>query len=78
MTDDVLICDQCNRKAVMKVYAKWPSKKMHKLVCGYHLRPYKTSEFRRVEVNKTEKKERVGYIEPPKVMARVNKGYAPV
>jgi len=71
----ILKCTECKRNAVAKVYAKWPSKKMHKTVCGYHLRPYKTSEFRRVPIEppKRERIRQLGYEKPVKYH-----GYAPV
>jgi hypothetical protein len=40
----------CGRKVKFKVQKKWPSKKMETWVCGYHVRAYLTSEYRRIDL----------------------------
>ena len=67
-------CAMCDRPAVMKVRKKYPSKdRIPFFVCGYHLRPYNTSEFKREEVRKEVKRVRgLGYAPPP-----IATGYAP-
>lgn len=56
-------CAICGRPATTHVVKKYPAK--HKLnmdVCGYHLRPFKTSEFKRTEIIRPETKKRTpGY-----------------
>lgn len=68
-------CVQCSRTAIAKVRKKYPSKdRTPFFVCGYHLRPYKTSEYHREEIKKEVKRVRVlGYAPPPTAM-----GYAPI
>lgn len=72
---EVIRCDECGRVAKMEVRRKWPGKAMKKLVCGYHLRSYKTSEFTRKPIAPPEKprKKPVGYAPAPVV-----RGYAPI
>jgi len=67
------VCDFCGRPAVAKVRKKYPSKdRAPRLVCGYHIRPYRTSEFKREAIAKEIKRIRkLGYA-PDELM-----GYAP-
>lgn len=43
-------CSTCGRPAIMEVWKKWPNASAHSYVCGYHLHPYKTSEFSKREI----------------------------
>lgn len=44
-------CSECKRGAVAKVWKKYPSRNTApRFVCGYHLRPCRTSEFVTVPV----------------------------
>lgn len=55
-------CYICRRSAVAFVIKKWPAvEKVNKWVCGYHLRPYRTSEYRKIWVKKHEPKKTIGY-----------------
>jgi hypothetical protein len=54
-------CDDCDRPAVAHVLKKYPARQgINKYVCGYHLRKYKTSEFKRTEIMRPTKT-KVGY-----------------
>ena len=56
-------CQFCQRKSVAWVRKKYPAKiPFAAYVCGYHLRPYRTSEYRKTPVKPI----------------RITVGYAPV
>lgn len=60
-------CAECGRDAKTFVVRKYPAKgdKIKKWFCGYHTRPYLTSEFKRRDIVRLEP--------PPKIKV----GYAP-
>lgn len=58
------VCVECGRPAKAFVTRKPPAAgKIHKWFCGYHLRAYDTSEFRKTPVMQTKfpKPKRLGY-----------------
>lgn len=55
-------CDFCHRKAIMQIRKGYPSKvRFTHNVCGYHLRPYKTSEFKKKPLVVAPEKPVMGY-----------------
>lgn len=60
------LCEDCGREATVFVFKKYPAKtKLRKYVCGYHVRPYRTSEYHRIELTR------------PEPSRKLTPGYAP-
>lgn len=69
-------CMECGRQAHYWVRRKWPGKTMNIMVCGYHVKPYKTKDYILRELaSDATKRPQTGY---GGAATKRTSGYAPV